>query len=192
MQRLVGASALYARQQWERIYYGGDEEYDEVARENRQVISKVLPVIEQLLDEDLLEQLDAGAFPGSSLTGFSLPNPFKPSTWGSLPGPWNWLPRPSWSLAPARPRKTAALSTRSARPGAQSPSPTRVTVLLDQLLEDFRTDVLERLRKVRREDRALNDSDLDELVKGFREELGLVARRSKQRKARQDEEDDDT
>jgi hypothetical protein len=198
LQRLVDATALYARQQWERVYFGNEEEYDEVLRENRHVINKVLPVIEQMLDEDLLEQLDRGSYTSTTSAALTPPNPFMPSTWGLPPTPWSWPPGPAWGApgpawgTPPRFRRPSAFSARPVRLSSRPSSEQRVTMLLDQILEDFRTDVLERLRKARREDRTLNDTDLDELVKDLREELNLVARRSKQRKERLEEEDNET
>jgi len=165
LQRLVDAVALYARQQWERVAAGGEQEYDEVQQDNKYVTSKVLPVIEQMLDEDLLEQLDRG-----------------PSFASPLMVPWKWpsMPWGSWGWGGRR-----GLSTRDVKSTYRLSGETRTTVLLDQILDDFRNDFLERLRKARREDRPLNDADLDELVKGLREELNLVARRSKHRKERE-------
>lgn len=184
LQRLVDAVALYARQQWERVAAGGEEEYDEVQRDNKHVVNRVLPVIEQMLDEDLLEQLDRGpsfaAFPFASMLDPST-SPLAP--WKLPSVPWGF-----WGGWPGAPRGgRLGLSTREVRSTYRLSGETRTTVLLDQILDDFRNDFMERLRKARRDDRALNDADLDELVKGLREELNLVARRSKHRKERKEE-----
>jgi hypothetical protein len=56
--RLVHAVGLFARQQWERSFLGGADERDDVMKENEDIVGKILPIIEQALDEDLLEELD--------------------------------------------------------------------------------------------------------------------------------------
>jgi hypothetical protein len=182
LQRLVQATALYARQQWERLAVGGEEEYDEVTRENRQVVQKVLPVIEQMLDEDLIEQLDQGGAPGFS-NPFPLPMPM------NLPTPWSWPMAPCAAPWGGFSRRRTSGPSGELRFSVRPTGETRTTVLLDQILNDFRADVLDRFRKARREDRAIDDAELDDLVKGLREELNLVAKRSRQRRERVGEDD---
>src|SRR5512133_1636037 len=98
LQRLVNAVALYARQQTERATVGGEEEYDEVVRDNKHVVSRVLPIIEQMLDEDLLEQLDRGPTWGNPFASMLDPatSPLAPwNMWSQMWKFWDW-PRAAW------------------------------------------------------------------------------------------------
>ena len=54
----MGAMSLYVRQQYERVWFGGPEERDEVLDDNASVTKQLLTVLEQALDEDLLAKLD--------------------------------------------------------------------------------------------------------------------------------------
>ena len=62
--------------------------------------------------------------------------------------------------------------------------------MLDEILEDFRADFETRLRKARREERALSDGELDEALQGLKQDLSVVARRSRRREDRRGEEEE--
>jgi hypothetical protein len=59
--------------------------------------------------------------------------------------------------------------------------------MLDEILEDFRTDFEDRLRKARREDRPVTDDEVDEALQGLKQDLAVVVRKSRRREDRKEE-----
>jgi hypothetical protein len=167
--RLLAATTMFVRQQWERASYGDDEDYHDVREEAQQVVSQVLDTIEKNLDEDLLEKLDRGEYPRvvSSVGYWS-----RLRGWRSVWPYWNYDVYGSWS--PSR-RVRRRLG--------------RSNDMLDEILEDFRSDFEERLRRARRDDRGLTDAELDEALQALKEDLSVVARRSRRREDRRDDEE---
>jgi hypothetical protein len=154
LNRLVAATAMYARQQSERMAFGDEPEYEDVTEETHDLVHNVLNRIEQSLDEDFVESLERGEYQ----------KPF----W-----PWDGWPRAPWfALRPAR----------LARPSTAVRG--REEVMLQEILEDFRANVQTKLRKARRDERSLTDAEIDKLLADLREDLKLVARRAERREER--------
>jgi hypothetical protein len=166
LDRLGAASALYAAQEAQRANLGDDHDYDDARNDVHQVVVQVLDTIEKNLDEDLLERLDRGEYPHVA------------SAWDYWPRPSSW--RSMWPHhGYAYP---AAFSTlRFNR--------TRSSDMLDQILEDFRTDFETRLKNARREDRSLSETELDDALQELRQDLQGVARRTRRREERHAEEE---
>jgi len=163
---------MFARQQWERASYGDDEDYQDAKEEADQVVSQVLDTVEKNLDEDLLEKLDHGEYPRVvSGTGYWS----RLRGWRSMWPYWNYNLFSTWS------------PSRRIRRGIG-----RTHDMLDEILEDFRADFDERLRRARRDERALSDAELDEALQALKEDLSVVARRSRRREDRRDDEDGST
>lgn len=166
LDRLVAASALFATQEWERTTLGDEQDCDDAKAETHDVVREVLDVIEKSMDEDLLERLDRGEYP-------------RVATYCGV------MPRlPSWrSLWPYYSYGSRAIAPRVATLG-------RNDDMLDQVIDDFRADIESRLKRARRDDRALTDAELEEALKELRDDLKLVVRRARRREERREERDD--
>jgi hypothetical protein len=165
LDRLVAATAMFAAQQWERAAMGGDEECDDASEETRQVVSNLLKTLEKSLDEDLLERLDRGEYPKlASMMG----------SWPRFPN-WRLLwPYYSYYSFPPAMRSTV----------------TRRNAMLDQVLEDFRSEFESHLKRARREDRPLAEAEIDNLLTELKQDLNVIARRARRREGlRYDEEE---
>jgi hypothetical protein len=160
LNRLVAAVGLYARQQWERLAAGDAEEYDDVMRENRELIGDILPKIEQALDEDAIDELENEEYNWNPMSpGFWVPpephaprgrfNPWNPMTW-MMPQSMQRFP------GPPGPQRTSAV---------------------DDALDDFRDSFRAHVRKARRSGQAMSDTDIDGLLKELKSELTAAARR---------------
>jgi len=170
LDRLVAASAMFARQQTERVTFGDDQDYDDAKQDTQKVVAQVLDALEKNLDEDLLERLDRGEYPrmASAVKYWA-----SPADWRSL---WPYsLYNVYRGRVSAHPFGRAARGTHD---------------MLDEILEDFRADFETRLRKARREERALSDGELDEALQGLKQDLSVVARRSRRREDRRGEEEE--
>ena len=65
--------------------------------------------------------------------------------------------------------------------------------MLDHILEDFRTEFESRLKNARKEERSMTDAELDEMLTELKEDLSVVARRSRRREGRRlDEEEQES
>lgn len=170
LDRLVAASAMFARQQSERATFGDDQDYDDAKQETQRVVAQVLDALEKDLDEDLLERLDRGEYPRMAGAFRHWP---RVADWRSL-----W-PYSQYNLyrgrSPARPFGRMVRGTHD---------------MLDEILEDFRDDFENRLRKARREDRALSDDELDQALEALKQDLTLVSRRSRRKEDRRVEEEE--
>jgi len=171
LDRLVGASAMFAAQEWERTTLGDDQDYDDAKQETHAVVRDVLDVLEKSMDEDLLERLDRGEYPRVASGYMGWP---RTGTWGSV-----WPYSTYGYVSPGR----RTLAPRRARL-------TRSGEMLDQVIADFRADFESRLKHARRDDRSLSDAELDEALKELREDLKVVARRSRRREERREERDE--
>jgi hypothetical protein len=151
LERLTAASIMLAVQQWERVVFGDDDEYQDVKSETRQVVSEVLPNIERVLDEDMVKSLDNDEYERLL------------SAWGFGPLLQFW-------------RTSAAVSCRSYRTLASLvPEFGSGRTLFDEIIEDFRLTFEARLRRARREDRELGDDEIDEVLKDLKADLKVVA-----------------
>jgi hypothetical protein len=165
LNRLVAAVGLYARQQWERIAAGDAEEYDDVLRENRELIGDILPKIEQALDEDAIDELENEEFAWNPMSpGFWVPPEPHASPRGRGFNPWNPM---TWMMPPPMPRL----------PGP--PGPYHRQTALDDALADFRDTFQAHVRKARRAGHAMSEADIDGLLKELKADLTAVARRGK-------------
>src|SRR5215475_11684251 len=63
LDRLVAATAMFARQQTERATFGDDADFDDAKDDSHRVVNQVLDTLEKQLDEDFVEQLDRGEYP---------------------------------------------------------------------------------------------------------------------------------
>jgi len=171
LDRLVGASGMFASQEWERTTFGDDQDYDDAKQETHDVVRDVLSVLEKSMDEDLLERLDRGEYP-------------------RVASSWGWMPRfAAWSSV--WPFYSYGYTSRGRRTHVPRGAKLRRNVeMLDQILDDFRADFESRLRLARRDDRSLSDAELEEALKELREDLKVVARRSRRREERREERDD--
>jgi hypothetical protein len=173
LDRLVAATAMFVRQQSERATLGDDQECEDAKQETHSVVNQVLQTIEKNLDEDLLENLDRGQYPRVA------------SAYGCWPRLPNW--RSWWPYYNYYSPYTTTGGRLRMRPVHRS---TRGTAdMLDEILDDFRADFEARMRKARREDRALTDAELDDSLQGLREDLSVIARRSRRREDRREEEE---
>jgi hypothetical protein len=170
LDRLVAASVLFSRQQAERATLGDEDDYQDAKEESRQVVSEVLDTIEKNLDEDLLENLDRGDYPRLASVYSTWP---RLRGWRSMWPTWNYNLYGLWSPLRA---VGGRVSTR------------RTQDMLDEILEDFRADFEDRLKRARREDRAVTDAELDESLQSLKEDLSVVARRARRREDRREEE----
>jgi len=169
LDRLVAASGMFARQQTERATFGEDADYDDAKQDTHRVVTEVLDSLEKHLDEDFVEQLDRGEYPRlASAVGCWPRLPHWRSTW------------PYWNYN---------MYTRSV-PAMRYRSATRRHDMLDEILEDFRADFEERLRKARREDRALSEQEVEDSLQALKEDLGVVVRRSRRKEDRKQEEEE--
>ncbi len=169
LDRLIAASAMFASQQWERAALGADEDYDDSRDETAQVVSNVLTIIEKSLDEDLLERLDRGDYHKFASFAGCWP---RHSSWYSLLWPYS-------QYSPLRHAVRSAV--------------TRRDEMLDHVLEDFRAEFESRLKKARKEERPLADAELDEMLGQLKEDLNVIARRSRRRADRRlDEEEQES
>jgi hypothetical protein len=169
LDRLVAATGMFVIQQYERTALGTDEDYHDAKNESGQVVSEVLTVIERSLDEDLLERLDRGDYP--KVASFARCGP-RYSSWYSLLWPYG-SHSPLWR-------------------GVRSAG-TRRDEMLDHILEDFRTEFESRLKNARKEERSMTDAELDEMLTELKEDLSVVARRSRRREGRRlDEEEQES
>jgi len=165
LDRLVAATVMYACQQRARAAFGDSQDYEEAQAEAHQVIDQVLDTIERNLDEDLLERLDRGEYPrvASSLSYWPHLRALR-SMWPS------WTGSGAWS--PLHPLRHAMRRTHD---------------MLDEILEDFRADIEDRLRRARQEERAVSDAEIDEALQALKEDLSVVVRRARRREDRRDD-----
>ena len=170
LDRLIAATLLFARQEWERASFGDEEDYDDARDETHRVVTQVLDALEKNLDEDLLEQLDDGEYPRVASTFTWWP---RLRGWRSMWPYWNY-----YNVFGGR------FSIRSVKRGLG-----RAHDMLDEILDDFRADFEERLKRARREDRSMTDTELDEAVGELKQDLSVVARRARRREDRRDDDD---
>jgi len=171
LDRLVSATSMYARQQAERATYGDDEDYEDAKQDSHRVVTEVLDTLEKHLDEDFVEQLERGEYPRVA-SNFCWP---RVPEWSSV---WpNWFNYYSVKRGRVAPRRAVRATGRTHD-------------MLDEILEDFRTDFEDRLRKARREDRALSEAEVDEALQDLRQDLSVVVRRSRRREDRREEEEE--
>jgi hypothetical protein len=167
LDRLVAASSMFAVQEYERATSGDEQDYDDAQQESHDVVGQVLDTIEKNLDEDLLESLDRGEYP-------QLASSF--GSWTRSRG--RRLMWPTWNYnnvySAWAPMRRFARVRRSDN-------------MLDEILDDFRADFEDRLRKARREDRGVTDAEVDEALQGLKEDLTVVARRSRRREERDED-----
>jgi hypothetical protein len=161
MTRLINAVFLFARQEWERKSLGGPDEQDDVDREIEDVADEVLPIIEQSLDEDLLDQLDDT----SRLPALPMLHPFSPAAWSDFVSDWF-----SGAANPFFP--WFAGGGRRFERGV-----TRRHAAIDDVIDDFRSDVHRERRKARRDDRGLAEAEINELIASLRDELSPILKR---------------
>jgi hypothetical protein len=161
--RLQAAAMLFVRQQCERAMRG--EDWEDLNDENLEVVKKVLPILEEALDEDHVDQLDAvqiPPFPGMFMPGMFRPGMFRFPGFPGFPFPF------------ARARR---------HHGAKGDGN------VCEIVGEFREDLDAKVRKARRQDRGLTEEELDELVAHLREELaGVVKRAPRGRKSKAAEE----
>lgn len=164
--RLMAATTMFATQELERTVLGNDQDYDDAKEETHQVVVDVLDIVERSLDEDLLERLDGGEYPRSA-------------------GGWGYWPRyRSWtSIWPY----SYGYKTHVGRPRAVKTTRTEESGMLNQIIEDFRADIESKLKRARREERAISDAELDESLKDLKEDLKLITRRERRREDRREE-----
>ena len=164
--RLMAATTMFATQELERTTLGNDQDYDDAKEETHQVVSDVLDIVEKSLDEDLLERLDRGEYPRVA---------------GGL-GCW---PRYRYwtGLWPYSYR----YKTYVGRPRAVKTTRTEESGMLDQIIQDFRSDIESKLKKARREERAISDKELEESLNDLKEDLKLSTRRERRREDRREE-----
>jgi len=166
----MAATTMFAKQEMERTVLGNDEDYDDAKEETHQVVSDVLDIVERSLDEDLLERLDRGEYLRST------------SAWGGCwprYGAWtNFWPY-YYGYRPSVVGRRHALRTVRTR--------TEDSDMLNQIIEDFRSDIEAKLKKARRDDRAITDKELDESLNDLKEDLKLISRREKRREERREE-----
>jgi hypothetical protein len=148
LMRLQTALMLFVKQQCQRASEGGPEEWDDIADENLQFVEKVLPVIEEALDEVHLEQLEELRIP-------AFPAAFMPTMF-RIPG----FPKIAFPFFEPNPRATKG-------DGA-----------INEIVSDFQEDLQVEVRKARRHDRGLTDEELAKLLERLREELSSVAKRT--------------
>jgi hypothetical protein len=172
LDRLVAATSMYARQQAERATYGDDDDYDDAKDDSHRVVAQVLDTLEKHLDEDFVEQLDRGEYPRTaSMMGCWPRMPEYRSTWPY----WNYYSNANRSRVASRRLVRGAGRTHD---------------MLDEILEDFRNDFEDRLRKARRDDRPMSEAEMDEALQGLRQDLSVVVRRARRREDRDREEDE--
>jgi hypothetical protein len=164
--RLMAATTMFATQELERTVLGDDEDCDDAKQETHDVVSDVLDVVERSLDEDLLERLDRGEYPRAA------------HSWGCWPQYryWSNLWPYYYGYKPYVARSRVVKTTRTEDSG-----------MLDQIIDDFRSDIESKLKRARREERAVSDAELDESLKDLRDDLKLISRRSRRREDRREE-----
>jgi hypothetical protein len=148
LMRLQAAVTLFVKQQCLRALQGGQEEWENLSDENLDVLEKVLPIIEEALDEDHAEQLDELHIP-------AFPGPFMPKMF-KVPG------FPSFSFPQFKSRCRATKGD-----GATC-----------EIIDDFRDDLRVELRKARRHDRGLTEEELNKLLERLREGLVSIVTQS--------------
>jgi hypothetical protein len=169
LDRLWTAVHLFRRQQWERVMLGGREEYDDVVPETREVASEAISAIERALDEDLVEALNRE-------------HEMTDSTYGAY-----W---PFWPGYPPAPRAAAAPWPVMPVPDAVVPSRRRrEETLIDQVLGNFRAELLSDLRDARRDDRDLSAAEIDDLVHDLRSQLDVLLVTRTRRRTRENTRD---
>lgn len=166
--RLMAATSMFAKQEMERTMLGSDQDYDDAKDETHQVVSDVLDIVERSLDEDLLERLDRGEYPRSMGLGcwprYRAWTSYWPYFYGYRPG------------VVGRRHAVRTMRTR-----------TEDGDMLNQIIEDFRSDIEAKLKDARRNDRAITDQELDESLKDLREDLKLITRRERRREERRED-----
>jgi hypothetical protein len=169
LDRLVAASTLFATQELERTTLGDEQDCDDAKEETHDVVREVLNVIEKSMDEDLLERLDRGEYPRVATYCGAIP---RMPSWRGL---WPYYSYGSYGSRVVAPRV---------------PTLRRNDDMLDQVIDDFRADFESRIKRARRDDRALTDAEVDEALKELREDLKVVVRRARRREERREERDD--
>ena len=170
MDRLVAATTMFARQQSERATFGDDDDYDDAKGDSHRVVVQVLDTLEKHLDEDFVEQLDRGEYPRTMSSISCWP---RLPEWRSM-WPWNYYGVNRGRVATRRYGRATG----------------RSQDMLDEILEDFRTDFEDRLKKARREDRAVSEAEVEDALQGLRQDLAVVVRRSRRREDRREEEEE--
>ena len=167
--RLMAATSMFATQELERTVLGNDQDYDDAKDETHQVVADVLDIVERSLDEDLLERLDRGEYQRSM------------SGWGCWPRyrAWTSFWPYFYGYRPSVVGRRHAVGTVRTR--------TEDGDMLNQIIEDFRSDIEAKLKRARRDDRAITDQELDESLKDLKEDLKLITRREKRREERREE-----
>jgi|GEM_PF-4376772 len=158
--RIWAAAALLTRQQLERIALGGREEYSDVLEETRDVADDVVAAIERGLDEDLVEALNREEDAMSSEMW-----PF----W-AMPRAMMEMPRAMMDMF-TPPADTTVTSKRR-----------REEALIDQIVANFRAELLDDLREARRDDRELSAAEIDDRVNDLRDQLDVLVSRSGRRR----------
>jgi hypothetical protein len=166
--RLMAATTMFAKQEMDRTVLGSDQDYDDAKEETHQVVSDVLDIVERSLDEDLLERLDRGEYP-RSMSGWGYWPRYR--AWTSY---WPYF----YGYKPSVVRRHAVRTVRTRTEDGD---------MLNQIIEDFRSDIEAKLKKARRDDRAITDQELDESLKDLKEDLKLITRREKRREERREE-----
>lgn len=181
LDRLVAATTMFARQQTERATFGDDEDYEDARDDSHRVVVQVLDTIEKHLDEDFVEQLERGDYPrtASSVGCWPRMPEWRSSYYGWPYSSYYWPYSTQYSV------KRGRVATH--RPGR---GPGKDHDMLDEILEDFRADLEDRLRNARREDRTMSDAELEEAISDLRQDLQVVVRRSRRREERRQEEDE--
>ena len=166
--RLMAATTMFATQELERTMLGNDQDYDDAKEETDQVVADVLDIVERSLDEDLLERLDRGEY-SRSMGGWGCWPRYR--AWTSF---WPYF----YGYKPSVSRRHAVKTVRTR---------TEDSDMLDQIIDYFRSDLEAKLKKARREERAISDQELDESLKDLKEDLKLITRREKRREDRREE-----
>ena len=166
--RLMAATTMFAKQEMDRTVLGSDQDYDDAKEETHQVVSDVLDIVERSLDEDLLERLDRGEYPRAM------------SSWGCWPRYRAWTSYWPYFYG-YKPSVVRRQAVRTARTRTEDGD------MLNQIIEDFRSDIEAKLKNARRNDRAITDQELDESLKDLKEDLKLITRREKRREERREE-----
>jgi hypothetical protein len=148
LMRLQAAVMLFVKQQCQRAMQGGQEDWEDLADENLRVVDRVLPILEDALDEDHAEALDDLQMP-------RFPRPFMPTMF-KFPG----FPGPGFPFVKA------------CRRAMKEDGGVR------EILDDFRDDLCMEMRKARRHDHGLTDEELNKLLERLREELASLAKQT--------------
>ena len=150
LMRLQAAVTLFVKQQCLRAMQGGQEEWEDLADKNREILDKVLPILEGALDEEHAEQLDELHMP-------VFPETFMPKMF-HVPGfPGFEFPFPK-----------------------SRPCATKRTCAVGEVIDDFRENLGAEVRKARRHDRSLTEEELNKLLDQLREELATAVKQAPQ------------